>query len=44
MPEPHNAATYAEAGVNLDLGDAASRLLYRAARHTWEQRQVDLEK
>ena len=39
MPEPHNPTTYAEAGVNLDLGDAASQLLYRAARHTWEQRQ-----
>jgi phosphoribosylformylglycinamidine cyclo-ligase len=30
---------YAEAGVNLDLGDTASQMLYRAARHTWEQRQ-----
>src|SRR5262245_31706756 len=39
MSEPHNSATYAEAGVNLDLGDTASRLLYNAARHTWEQRQ-----
>jgi phosphoribosylformylglycinamidine cyclo-ligase len=39
MSEPPNPATYAEAGVNLDLGDAASQLLYRAARHTWEQRQ-----
>ena len=39
MSESHNPATYAEAGVNLDLGDAASRLLYGAARHTWEQRQ-----
>ena len=39
MSEPHNPATYAEAGVNLDLGDAASQLLYRAARQTWEQRQ-----
>ena len=38
MSEPHNPTTYAEAGVNLDLGDAASRLLYSAARHTWEQR------
>jgi hypothetical protein len=27
MPEPHNLATYAEVGVNLDLGDAASQLL-----------------
>ncbi len=38
MSEPHNTTTYAEAGVSLDLGDAASRLLYSAARHTWEQR------
>jgi len=38
MSEPHNPTTYAEAGVNLDLGDAASRLLYGAAKHTWEQR------
>lgn len=34
---PHRA-TYAEAGVNLDLGDAASRILYTAARQTWQQR------
>jgi hypothetical protein len=27
MPEPHNLATYAEVGANLDLGDAASQLL-----------------
>jgi len=39
MQEPHNPTTYAEAGVHLDLGDAASRLLYNAARQTWEQRQ-----
>lgn len=39
MPESHNPTTYAEAGVHLDLGDAASRLLYNAAKHTWEQRQ-----
>jgi phosphoribosylformylglycinamidine cyclo-ligase len=38
MSEPHNPPTYAQAGVNLDLGDAASRLLYSAAKHTWEQR------
>jgi phosphoribosylformylglycinamidine cyclo-ligase len=30
--------TYAAAGVNLDLGDAASQALYSAARRTWEQR------
>jgi len=39
MPEPYNPTTYAEAGVHLDLGNAASRLLYSAAKHTWEQRQ-----
>ena len=39
MSESYNHATYAEAGVHLDLGDAASHLLYSAARHTWEQRQ-----
>jgi len=39
MQEPRNPTTYAEAGVHLDLGDAASRLLYNAARQTWEQRQ-----
>jgi len=38
MPESHHPTTYAEAGVHLDLGDAASRLLYNAARQTWEQR------
>jgi len=38
--EPSPAqTTYATAGVNLDLGDAASRLLYTAAQRTWEQRQ-----
>ena len=31
--------TYATAGVDLELGDAASRLLFMAAKHTWEQRQ-----
>ena len=35
---PHQA-TYAAAGVNLELGDAASQLLYTAAQRTWEQRQ-----
>lgn len=39
MPASHELMTYAAAGVDLDLGDAASRLLYNAARHTWEQRQ-----
>jgi phosphoribosylformylglycinamidine cyclo-ligase len=31
--------TYAAAGVNLELGDMASQILYTAARRTWEQRQ-----
>lgn len=39
MSVPQTAMTSADAGVDLDLGDAASRLLYTAARHTWEQRQ-----
>jgi phosphoribosylformylglycinamidine cyclo-ligase len=39
MQESSHLTTYAEAGVHLDLGDAASHLLYSAARHTWEQRQ-----
>jgi phosphoribosylformylglycinamidine cyclo-ligase len=38
MQVPPNRTTYAEAGVNLELGDAASQLLYAAARRTWEQR------
>lgn len=37
-PSP-SQATYAAAGVNLDLGDEASQQLYRAAQHTWELRQ-----
>jgi phosphoribosylformylglycinamidine cyclo-ligase len=39
MSEPSSPVTYARAGVHLDLGDAASRLLYEAARQTWAQRQ-----
>ena len=39
MTEPHDSVTYAAAGVDLDLGDAASRLLYEAAQRTWTQRQ-----
>ena len=38
MTEPHDPVTYAAAGVDLELGDAASRLLYEAARRTWTQR------
>lgn len=39
MPQSSTPTTYAEAGVHLDLGDAASHLLYSAAKYTWEQRQ-----
>ena len=39
MTEPHDPVTYAAAGVDLELGDAASRLLYEAAQRTWTQRQ-----
>ena len=35
---PHQT-TYADAGVDLDLGDAASHILYTAAKQTWDQRQ-----
>ena len=38
MKSASSHATYAHAGVHLDLGDAASRILYTAAKHTWEQR------
>ena len=31
--------SYAEAGVNVSLGDQASRILYDAARETWSSRQ-----
>lgn len=33
-----NPMAYADTGVNLELGDAASQILYTAARQTWEQR------
>jgi hypothetical protein len=39
MPEPYSLATEAETGVYVDLGDAASQLLSRAARHTRAQHQ-----
>ncbi|PIO03479.1 hypothetical protein COT48_04660, partial [Candidatus Woesearchaeota archaeon CG08_land_8_20_14_0_20_47_9] len=32
------AATYADAGVNLELGDDASKILYEAAKRTFENR------
>lgn len=30
--------TYAEAGVNIELGDDVSKILYNAAKQTWENR------
>ena len=33
---------YVDAGVNIDLGDDASRVLYEAARKTWENRKGKL--
>jgi hypothetical protein len=30
--------TYADSGVNVELGDDASRVLYNAAKLTWENR------
>lgn len=39
MAEIRDPVTYAAAGVDLERGDAASRLLYEAARQTWKQRQ-----
>jgi phosphoribosylformylglycinamidine cyclo-ligase len=39
MTEARDPVTYAAAGVDLNLGDAASRLLYEAAQRTWKQRQ-----
>jgi phosphoribosylformylglycinamidine cyclo-ligase len=44
MEQPPQQTTYAAAGVNLDLGDAASRALFHAASRTWEQRQDRLGK
>lgn len=38
MTEPRDSVTYAAAGVDLEHGDAASRLLYEAAQRTWTQR------
>ena len=39
MTESRDTVTYAAAGVDLELGDAASRLLYEAAQRTWTQRE-----
>ena len=34
--------TYGDAGVNLELGDDVSKILYNAARQTWENRKGKL--
>ncbi|MBI2110220.1 nitroreductase family protein, partial [Candidatus Woesearchaeota archaeon] len=34
--------TYADAGVNLELGDDVSKILYNAARQTWDNRKGKL--
>lgn len=39
MESPAGQITYATAGVHLELGDAASHILFTAAKHTWQQRQ-----
>ena len=36
--------TYADAGVHLELGDDASKVLYEAAKQTWENRRGKLIK
>ena len=38
METSSHQTTYTSAGVDLDLGDAASHILYTAAKQTWEQR------
>ncbi|MDO8460379.1 MAG: AIR synthase-related protein [Nanoarchaeota archaeon] len=37
-----NQITYADAGVNIELGDDASKVLYNAAKQTWENRKGKL--
>ena len=32
--------TYGDSGVNIDLGDDVSKILYNAAKKTWENRKV----
>lgn len=36
------ATTYADSGVNIELGDDVSRILYNAAKQTWENRKGTL--
>jgi len=35
-------STYADAGVNIELGDDVSKILYNAAKQTWDNRKGDL--
>ena len=35
-------ATYADAGVHIELGDDASKVLYEAAKATWQNRKGNL--
>ncbi|MEK6852964.1 MAG: AIR synthase related protein, partial [Nanoarchaeota archaeon] len=37
-----NQTTYADSGVNLELGDDVSKILYNAAKMTWENRKGSL--
>lgn len=34
-----NSISYADAGVNIELGDDASKILYNAAKQTWKNRE-----
>ena len=34
--------TYADSGVNIDLGDDVSKILYNAAKQTWDNRKGKL--
>ena len=35
---------YKESGVNIELGDIASTILYDAAKKTWQNRKKKIEK
>lgn len=39
MEEENKPMTYADAGVNVDLGDEVSGMLYEAAKKTWKNRE-----
>jgi phosphoribosylformylglycinamidine cyclo-ligase len=38
----NKSTTYADSGVNIELGDDVSKILYNAARQTWENRKGTL--